>query len=90
MDKPTLQKLEYYDYRACSKYIAKKLGMRELPHTFWMFLCDTLFIHNGMYSEMPYDDQYDEEDEGFDPVFKTILATFEEEFGANAEYLFSW
>lgn len=101
MDKPEKETAESYDYSQCEKWVAKKLGIRDLRDVanrfgpkpnkdaeyqdFWHFLIDSQEIHNGCFIHI--DTHYLEESPDW---VKPILKMFAQEFGETTQYWVSW
>jgi hypothetical protein len=98
MKKPKLETMKYLDYSKCAKFIEHKLGyqLRDTLGKFskalsedieyrdyWHFICDACDISNGSLFYLPMS-TYGEDWQ------KEITKAFEEEFGADAEYMASW
>jgi hypothetical protein len=104
MKKPKKETREYYDYSKCAKFIAYKLGVKDLrdfagkyekggenkPYLdFWHWLCDMNDVHNGCYIYMPPASDIPNYSED-EKWVAPIVQAFEDEFGEEAEMWVDW
>lgn len=104
MDKPVKETHEYYNYDECAKYIAHKLGVKDLrdfagrhaneynetlPYQdFWHVLLDHNEIHNGCFVHLPEIDDLEEDEQWAIPIIEAWQEEFEPIF--LEEYWVSW
>lgn len=96
MKKPEKQTVQHWNYQECEKYIAHKLGIKDLRDVdgrylgnpdakykdFWNCVCEHNEMHNGCYVWIYADDFYPD-------WAQPIVKAFVEEFGEE-EYWVEW
>ena len=106
MKKPAKHTKEYYDYNECAKYIAHKLGIKNLrdidgkfngnEHAdykdFWHFMLEyDPSINNGSFTSFEgYADGLSSEEVSIEEWQDKIVRAFIAEFGEEAEYWIDW